>query len=298
MILKSMDTFIEIAKQKQKKKIVVAAAEDEQVLIAVSEAKKEGIAEPILVGNIQKIEEIAKNINFNLEDIEIIEEIESAGASKRAVSIIREGHAQILMKGMVSTADFLRAILDKDYGLRNGELLSHIAFFETSAYHKLIAITDAAQNIAPTFEEKISIIKNSIDFYHHLGIDYPKIAILAAVENVNPKMEATIHAALLTRMNQRNQIKGCIIDGPLAFDNAVSKEACEHKGIISDVGGDPDLLVGPDIEASNVLYKSFTYFANALVAAIILGATCPIVLTSRADSERSKFLSITLAACY
>ncbi|MGA2298988.1 MAG: bifunctional enoyl-CoA hydratase/phosphate acetyltransferase [FCB group bacterium] len=298
MFLKSLNTFIEIASQKPKKKIVVAAAEDEPVMEAVFAASKDGIVAPILIGDKNKIEYVAKNINFSLKNIEIIEEKIPAIACKKAVELIRQNKAHILMKGLVGTADFLKAVLDKENGLRNGNLLSHIGFFETSYYHKLLAVTDAAQNIAPTLEEKVSIIENSIDLFHRLGIDTPKIAVIGAVETISPKMITTIDAALLTMMNKRKQIIGCIIDGPLAFDNAVSLEAAKHKGIVSEVSGDVDLLLAPDIEAGNILYKSLTYFGGATVAALILGATVPIVLTSRSDSERSKLMSIALAASY
>jgi phosphate butyryltransferase len=298
MILKSMESFLEIAESKPKKKIVVAAAEDDCALLAISTAKKDGIADPILVGNKKKIEELASNIKFDLTDVEIIEENDKVTAAKIAVKLIRDGYGQILMKGMIGSAEFLKAVLDKEFGLRKGDLLSHIAFFEIPKYHKLIALSDAAQNINPTLDEKISIIKNAIDFFHRLGVENPKIAILSAVENVNFKMESTVHAALIAQMNHRNQLDGCIIDGPLAFDVAISKSACEHKGLKTDVGGDSDFLLVPDIVSGNVLYKSFTYFANATVAAIILGAKVPIVLTSRADTERSKLLSLALAACF
>lgn len=298
MELKSLNTFIEIAKTKPRKKIAVAAAEDEQVLAAVKDAIQEKIAEPILIGNKSKIEQIAAELDFNLSGIEIIEENVPALAALKAVKEVREGNAHILMKGMVATADYLRAILQKDDGLRKGSLLSHVGFFESDYYHKLIAVTDAAQNVAPDITEKIAIIQNSVDLYHRLGIEQPKIAIVAAIEGVNPKMQATMDAAAIVVMNRRKQIKGCLIDGPLAFDNAVSKEAAEHKGIESDVAGDVDLIVTPDIEAGNVLYKSLTYFGGATVAAVILGASVPVVLTSRADSDRSKLMSIALAACY
>jgi phosphate butyryltransferase len=298
MVLKSLNSFIEIAKQKPKKKIVIAAAEDQPVLEAVRDAQKEGIADPIFVGNKKKIVEIAKKISFDISIIELIDEESPAMSSKIAVKLIREGKAQILMKGLVSSPDYLKAVLDKDNGLRKGELLSHIGFFETQNYHKVLALTDAAQNIAPDLNEKRSIITNAVDLFHRLGIKIPKVAVIAAVESVNLKMEATIHAALLTMMNKRKQIRGCIIDGPLAFDNAVSAEAAEHKGIESEVSGDVDLVVAPNIEVANALYKSFTYIGGATVAAVILGATVPIILTSRADSDRSKLMSIALAASY
>lgn len=298
MELKSLDMFVEIAASKPKKTIAVAAAEDEPVLQAVSAAKKAGIADAILVGNTEKIKKIAEELNIDLNGYEIVEEQDPATSAKKAVKLVIEGKAQIIMKGLVSTADFLRAILNKEAGLRKGELLSHIGFFDPPAYHKVIALTDAAQNINPTLEEKVGIIKNAVDLFHRIGIDCPKVSMLGAVENVNPKMESTLHSAIITQMNRRKQIKGCIIDGPLAFDNAVSKEATEHKGIVSEVAGDTDLLVAPNIEVGNVLYKCFTYFSNATVAAVILGAAVPIVLTSRADSDRSKLMSIALAASF
>ncbi len=296
MVLKTLNSFIEIAKQKPKKKIAVAAAEDQPVLEAVRDARAEGIAEPVLVGNRKRITEIAGQIQFDLSGIDLIDEINPAMASKIAVSLIRDGKAQILMKGLVNSADYLKAILDKENGLRKGDLLSHIGFVETPNYHKVLALTDAAQNIAPDLNEKKSIISNAVDIFHRLGVNNPKVALIAAVESVNPKMEATLHAAALTMMNRRKQIKGCIIDGPLAFDNAVSAEAAEHKGIDSEVAGDADLIVAPNIEVANALYKSFTYLAGATVASITLGAAAPVVLTSRADSERSKLMSIALAA--
>ncbi len=298
MELKSLNTFIEIAKRKPKKKIAVVAAGDLPVLKAVIDAHSEGIADAVLVGNRRKIEQIANDNQFNISSFEIINEENSVRCARICVELIRDGKAQILMKGLAGTADFLRAILDKENGLHRGGLLSHIGFFETKYYHKLIALTDAAQNIAPDLNEKIAIINNSVDMFHRLGIDNPKIAVLAAIEGVNPKMPATVDAALLTMMNRRGQIKGCLIDGPLAFDNAVSQQAAKHKGISSEVSGEADLLVAPNIEAGNVLYKSLTYFGGAIVASITLGADAPVVLTSRSDSDKSKLMSIALAASY
>jgi len=298
MELKSLNAFIELAKNKSRKRIAVAAAEDSPVLMAIRDAVGENLIEPILIGNRLKIQSIADEIGFDISKFEILDENEPAKSAILAVTLVREGHAEILMKGMVGTAEYLRAILNKDSGLRSGDLLSHIGFFELAAYHKLVALTDAAQNVAPDLNEKVSIIKNSVHCFHNLGINEPKVALIAAIEGVNPKMQATIDAAAITMMNRRKQIKGCLIDGPLAFDNAISREASSHKGIISDVAGDADLIVAPNIEVGNALYKSFTYFARATVAAIILGAAVPIVLTSRADSDKSKLMSIALAASY
>jgi len=295
MEIKKLETFLEIAASKPKKTIVVAAAEDEPVLQAINAANNAGLANAILVGNKEKIINCAKSNEIDSSQFEIIDEADPAQSAKKAVSFIRNGEAQVLMKGLVGTAEFLRAVLNKENGLRKGDLLSHIGFFDPPAYHKVIALTDAAQNIAPTLEEKVMILKNAIELFNKLGVSTPKVALLAAVENVNMKMESTVHSAILTQMNRRKQIKNCIIDGPLAFDNAISKEATEHKGIVSEVAGDADLLFAPNIEVANSLYKCFTYFASATVAATILGAVCPIVLTSRADSDRSKLMSIALS---
>jgi len=295
MIIKSLELFLEIAKSRPKRTVAVAAAEDEPVLQAITVAEKEGIANAILVGDTEKIKKYADELKLDISHLEIVDEKDPAKSAKIAVNLIRENAAQVLMKGLVSTADFLRAVLNKEQGLRKDDLLSHIGFFEVPAYHKVIALTDAAQNIAPNLDEKIAILKNAISVFHKLGVENPKVALLGAVETVNSKMENTLHAAIITQMNRRKQIKGCTIDGPLAFDNAVSLEATQHKGIESPVAGDADLLFAPNIEVGNVLYKCFTYFANATVAATILGAACPIVLTSRADTDKSKLLSIALS---
>lgn len=295
-MLKSLTTLLELAKQKGVCRIVVAAAADKHVLDAIMTAKKEGFAEPILVGEKSIIESIAKEIGFDLSDVNIIDIADPYLASVEAVSLIRNKKADILMKGLVGTGPMLKAVLDKENGLRKGASLSHVALFETQFYHKLLGVTDAAMNVAPEFDEKVSLIKNAIEVFHKLGINEPKVAIIGAVETVNPKMEATVHAAMLTMMNRRKQIKGCIIDGPLALDNAVSAESANHKGIVSDVAGDADLIVTPDINTGNVLYKSMNFLGGATTAAVIMGAKVPIVLTSRADSEKSKLMSIALAA--
>ncbi len=296
MELKSLDHLVEIAGKKPKKKIAVAAAEDEPALKAVMNAVNENIIEPVLFGKKGEIEKAAEQIEMDLSGVEIHNEKDPVTAANSCVKYIRDGGAQIFMKGHISTADFLRAILNKEYGLRQGALLSHCAFFEIKHYHKLLGLTDAAQNIAPDLDEKIAIAKNAVEIFHKVGVENPKVAALAAIEGVNSKMQTTIEAAALSQMSRRKQIKGCTIDGPLAFDNAISKEAAEHKGIESDVAGDADLLFAPNIEVGNVLYKSLTYFARATVAAVILGASVPVVLTSRSDSDRSKMMSIALAA--
>lgn len=298
MSLTSLDAFIKIAKSKPKKTMAVAAAEDLPVLQAVAEANQQGIADAILVGDEEKIRAIAADINYDLTNVKIIDEKNPTLAARIAVAEVNAGRANILMKGLVGSADYLRAIIDKEKGLRTGGIMSHVGFFQVKAYPKLIGLTDAAQNVAPDINDKVAIMKNAVDLMHRLGVAEPKVAVLAAVETVNPKMPATMDAATLVQMNRRKQIKGCIIDGPLALDNAVSAEAAEHKGIVSEVAGDADLFFVPDIEAGNIFYKAMTYLMDATVGAVILGAKVPIVLTSRADSHQSKFYSIALAACY
>ncbi len=298
MNITKLDDLVKIASAKGKKTVAVAAADDDHVLHAISAARKAGIIEAIFVGHAENINKIAGAENIDISGIQIIDEPNAAVAAKKAVEVVNNGNAQILMKGLVSTADFLRAVLNKEVGLRTNNLLSHIGLFELPNYHKLLALTDAAQNVAPTFEEKIQILNNSVSCLNRLGVACPKVAVLAAVETVNPKMEVTIHASMMVQMNRRKQIKNCIIDGPLALDNAVSKEACDHKGIVSEVGGDADLLFAPNIEVGNALYKAFNYLAGGTIAGAILGAKVPIVLTSRADSNRSKYMSIALAASY
>ncbi len=295
-MIKKLNDLVKIAKGKTTRRIAVAAAADPDVMEAIQNAAQEGITEPVLVGNETKIREIAGNIGFDLSGIEIINIPDKHDASVEAVRLIKEGKAEILMKGLVSTGILLKAVLDKEHGLRKGALLSHVALFETLYYHKLLGVTDAAMNVNPDLLEKISIIKNAIEVFHKLGNPNPKVAIVGSVETINPKMEATMHAATISMMNYRKQITGCIIDGPLAIDGAVSKRASEIKNITSEVAGDVDIILAPNIDGANILYKSLNFLGGATSAAVIMGATAPIVLTSRGDAERSKFLSIALAA--
>ncbi len=295
-MLNRLDELTERARSGRIRRLVVAASADEPVLDAVRIASEDGIVVPILIGDVEKTKELCQRIGFNIEGIELVEASDGYRASCLAVEMIRNGRADIMMKGHVSTGPLLKAILDKEQGLRKGGLLSHVALFETPHYHKLIGVTDAAMNVAPTFEEKVEIVRNGVDAFHKLGISEPKVAALGAVETVNPKMEATTHAAMLTMMNRRGQIKGCLVDGPLALDNAVSKEAATHKGIHSEVAGDADILLAPDINSGNILYKSLGFLGGAVSAAVLMGAQVPVVLTSRSDSNRSKLLSISLAA--
>jgi phosphate butyryltransferase len=296
MALKHLSEFKNLLGKQQRKRLVLAAAEDLNALSAVMKAGVDGIIEPILVGDKDELLKLAAENNFDLSNIRMVHEPDPNQATEIAVKMVRSGQAEVLMKGNVGTSTLLKAVLNKEWGLRSGSLLSHIAFFEIKNYHKIIAVTDVAMNIEPNLQEKIAIVNNSVGCLNRLGYDMPKVAILGAVEKVNENMRATLDAALMSKMNQRDQIEHCIIDGPLAFDNAVSLESAIHKGIKSEIAGDTDLLVMPDIEVGNVLYKSLVFFADAKVAAVILGATAPIVLTSRSDSDEAKYDSIMLAA--
>jgi phosphate butyryltransferase len=249
-----------------------------------------------LVGDREKTFGMAEILNLDISKFDFVEASSPLEAIKTSVKMVHDKKADVLMKGKVGTSDMLHSVLNKDYGLRSGKLLSHFAYFEVETYHKLIAVTDVAMNIAPKLKEKIEILNNSVRVLNNLGIEKPKVAVLGAVEKVNTEMTATLDAALLSKMNQRDQILNCIVDGPLAFDNAISFESAKHKEIKSDVAGDTDLLLMPDIEVGNVLYKSLVFFARAKVASMIVGASAPIVLTSRSDSEQAKFDSILLAA--
>lgn len=294
-MLHKMSELYERAQKAENKILALAGAHDSHALGAVCEAYSKNLITPILVGDKEQILKTAENENLDISKFEIIDEKSVAGSVKAAVELVSSGKAQILMKGKVGTSDILRGVLNDEWGLKTGNILSHFVIFELSPYHKMIAVTDAAMNIAPTLQEKIGIINNAVTYMHRLGTDNPKVALLGAVETVNPKMPATTDAALLTVMNRRKQITGCILDGPLAFDNAINKASAEHKGIVSEVAGDADILFTPDIEAGNILYKALTFMGGQL-AAVILGAKAPIVLTSRADSEEAKLNSIVLAA--
>lgn len=294
-MFKSFADIIAAARQKGKAKIAVAAAADADVLTAVNEAKNEGIADAILVGDAGKIREICQLNGFNADSFTIEHVPDVKMAAKRAARLVREGHAKVMMKGFVGTADFMRAVLDKTDGLGSGRLISHVVVFEAAGYERLMLLSDAAINIAPDLGQKIQIIENALQITSAVGILKPRVAMLAAVETVSPSMKATEDAAIISKMAERGQIRGCFIDGPLALDNAVSAVAAEHKGIAGDVAGKADLLLVPDIEAGNVLFKSLVYFANAQIGGVVVGATAPVVMTSRTDSPKAKLNSIALA---
>jgi len=296
--VKDFNEIIEHVKSKGTKILSVAVANDKGVLMAVKGAVDKGIVKPILVGKEDEIRQISKEIGFVLDDIEVIDVEDIKDASLKAVELVSSNKADFLMKGMVDTSILLKAVLDKEVGLRTGKTLSHSAVFFVDKYHKMLIITDAAMNIAPDVDKKKEILENSVDFAHSLGIDNPKCAVICAKEKVNPAMVHTVDAGQLVKLNEEGQIKGCIVGGPFALDNAISKEAAIHKGIDHEVAGDADVLLMPTIEAGNVLYKALAFLASSKSAGVILGAAAPIVLTSRADSEEAKLNSIALAAIH
>jgi len=291
-----LSELIAVAKSKTIRRVAVAAAADEPVLLALQEAMRQKIVIPVLVGNTEEIKRIANKIELNLDGIDIIEEQNPNIAAVKAVEQIRLGNADVLMKGLVGSGPFLKAVLDGEKGLRKSKTLSHVAFFESPYYHKLIGLSDAALNVEPEFAEKVAILNNGVEAFRKLGIKTPKVAVIGAVETVNPKMQPSTDAALMTMMNKRNQITNCIVDGPLALDNAVSAEAAHHKGIESPVAGDVDLILTPDIYSANIMYKTLNFMGGSFSAAVIMGAKVPVVLTSRSDSDKSKFMSIVVAA--
>ncbi|MCJ7578399.1 MAG: bifunctional enoyl-CoA hydratase/phosphate acetyltransferase [candidate division Zixibacteria bacterium] len=298
--MKSLNDILDLAKKIGPKKVAVALAEDEEILLALEQARKEKIIQGILVGTKEKIEKLAIKNKIDIQKFEIEEETDGFVASLKCSELINRGEADLMMKGLVRTAHFMKAILDKEKGLGTGKLLSHVAVFEIPRYPKLLMITDAAINISPSLMEKAQIIQNAVDVLHFLGIETPLVACIAAVEKVNPeKMPATVDCACLSKMAQRGQIKGAVVDGPLGLDNAISEKSAEIKGIKSQVAGNADIILCPNIETGNAIYKTLIEFAFAKCAAIVAGTKVPVILTSRADSHETKFMSIALgvASC-
>ncbi len=255
------------------------------------DAGQQGLIRPILVGPRATIEAVARDNKLDLAGAEVVEVEESHAAAARAVALVREGKAELIMKGSLHSDEILGAVIARDTGLRTGRRLSHVFVMDVPTYHKVLIVTDGAINIAPTLEDKADIAQNAIDLAHTFGIKRPKVAILAAVETVTTKMPATIDAASLCKMAERGQITGALLDGPLAFDNAISRDAAKVKKIDSEVAGDPDILLAPDLEAGNMMAKMLTFLANADSAGLVLGARVPVILTSRADSVRSRIAS-------
>lgn len=275
--------------------VSIAGAADDEVIRAVKLATEHGLSRFMLFGDAREIRRLCALYNIEESLVDILHATGEAEIAKRAALAVKQHEADVLMKGMVSTSIFMKAVLNREAGLRTTKTLSHVALFQIPNRDQLIGVTDAAIHIAPTLEDKVSIIHNAVEALHRIGYTRPRVAALSAVEVVNPQMNATIDAALLTQMNRRGQIKGCVVDGPLALDNAVDMIAAKQKGVDGDVAGQADLLVVPYIEVGNVLYKSIMYFAEAQVAAIVVGASAPVVLTSRADTAEAKVYSLAFA---
>lgn len=293
---KTFDEVLSKVKQGKIRTVAVAVAQDEPVLEAVKAAKEQGIANAILVGDEKAIKEIAKQINMDLQGFEIVHEENIVKAALKAVELVSTGKADMVMKGLIDTANFLRAVLNKEIGLRTGKLMSHVAVFEIPKYDRLIFMTDAAFNMYPDIKAKIDIINNSVSVAKAIGVDMPKVAPICAVEVVNPDMPATIDASILSKMNDRGQIKGCVVDGPFALDIALSMEAAKHKKVGGQVAGQADIMLLPNIEAANVMYKTLTYTTESKNGGLLVGTSAPVIVTSRADSFETKLNSIALAA--
>ncbi len=294
MPIRSFSQLVELARKRGPKTVAVAAAAQEAVLLAVNEAEEQGIADVILIGDQPQIERIGHENGVNLGRLDIIHEPDPIHSARQTMSLINQGRAQIAMKGAIQTADFLRAALDRQNGLRAGRLVSHVAAFDIPSWDRLILVSDAGVVVAPTLEQKGDIVRNAIDVAHRLGILQPKVALLAATETVSPKIPATVDAAALSKMADRKQIVGGIVDGPLTLDSAISQASATIKGIDSPVAGQADVLIAPDIEAGNLLAKGIVYFSQAYMAGVIVGARAPIILPSRSDTHKAKLIAISM----
>ncbi|MGD9049224.1 MAG: bifunctional enoyl-CoA hydratase/phosphate acetyltransferase [Anaerolineae bacterium] len=294
MPIRTFSELLEAAQAKGPKTIAVAAAHQSEVMLAGLDAEVAGLAEVILVGDSDRIRQIASAEGFDISRMEVIHAPQHREAAWTVMKLVSDGQAEIAMKGRVETSDFLRAALSKELGLRTGRLFSHVAAFEIPGFDRLIFISDAGVIVAPDLEQKVQIVQNAIYVAHAMDINMPRVAVLAATEVVNPKIPTTLDAANLSKMADRGQIKGGLVDGPLALDNAISPESVQIKGIKSEVAGHADILIAPDIEAGNVLAKAITYFAQGKMAGVVVGGRCPLILPSRSDTREAKLVSLAL----
>jgi phosphate butyryltransferase len=294
MPIRTFTELLEAARAKGPKTIAVAAGHQSEVMLAGLDAEEAGLAELVLVGDSKLTRAIAASEGFDISRMELIHEPRPQDAAYQVMKLVSEGKVDIAMKGKVETSEFLRAALSKELGLRTGRLFTHVAAFEIPGFDRLIFISDAGVVVAPDLEAKVQIVQNAILVAHGLGIDLPRVAVLAATEVVNPKIPTTLDAANLSKMADRGQIRGGLVDGPLALDNAISPESAQIKGIKSEVAGYADILIAPDIEAGNVLAKAITYFAQGKMAGVVVGARCPLILPSRSDTRENKLISLAL----
>jgi phosphate butyryltransferase len=294
MPIRTFPALLEAARAKGPKIVAVAAAHQSEVMLAGLDAEVAGLAEVILVGDGDQIRQIATDENFDISRMEVIHAPQHHEAAWTVMKLVSDGQAEIAMKGKVETSDFLRAALSRELGLRTGRLFTHVAAFEIPGFDRLIFISDAGVIVAPDLEQKVQIVQNAIYVAHAMDINMPRVAVLAATEVVNPKIPTTLDAANLSKMADRGQIQGGLVDGPLALDNAISPESVQIKGIKSEVAGYADILITPDIEAGNVLAKAITYFAQGKMAGVVVGARCPLILPSRSDTREAKLVSLAL----
>jgi phosphate acetyltransferase len=294
-MIRKLQELVNLARKNPPTRVAVAAAAHELVLESVQRGMELGLIDPLLVGREEDIREKADAIGWRLKDEQVVSTPTNKAAAAAAVDLVREGKAQVLMKGYLHTDEMLHAVLRPETGLRTDRLLSHVFVLEVPTYHKLLLITDAAININPDITQKASITQNAVDLARRLGVELPKVAALSSIETINPNIPSTVHAACLSKMAERGQIRGAIVDGPLAFDLAISAEAAEEKGIKSPVSGDVDVVVVPDLDAGNILSKNLEYLASAQMAGIVMGASAPVVLTSRSDPPRARVYSLALA---
>jgi phosphate butyryltransferase len=292
---KSLDELVAAARSEGPASIAVAAGQDPDVLQALKQAQSMGLAEGILVGDRSRMEPMVEKVGLELAPDQLIHEPDQARAAKKAIGLIREGRASLLMKGKINTSTLIRAVLDRETGLRTGRLLSQVIVFQVPGIQRLMVMTDAAINIAPNLAQKAEICRNAIEVAHAIGVTKPNLAVLCALEFVNPEMPATLDAAGLTLMNRRGQISGAYVEGPIALDSPLSRFAAERKGIDSPLVEATDIFLAPDIEAANILYRAILYFARGESGGIVLGARVPLILLSRAETPETKIRSIALA---
>lgn len=297
MVYHSFDELV--AKVKgcpDRKRMAVAAAGDKHTLEAVLHARKEGIIEPVLVGDKPVIVKILEQLGESVPEEDIYDEAELSAACEKAVALVREGKADFLMKGKVDTGVILKAVVNKEHGLGKGGVMSHFTMFEVPTYHKILLPVDGGMVTYPTLEQKKAIIENTVGALRDMGYECPKVGVLSCIEKVNPKMPETVDARELQEMNERGEIAGCIVEGPISYDCAVNREIAQLKGLDSRIAGDVDVLVAPNIHAGNIMGKMLTCTCNAKLAGFVVGARCPIVLTSRGSSAEEKYLSIVISA--
>lgn len=284
------------ARNKGRLRVAVAYPCSPDSLAAALAAHEDGMIDPLLVGPRQKIEAIAATLKISLDGLDFVDtEDDPVAASRKAVAVARAGDATALMKGSQHTDELMGAVVPREADMRTSKRMSHVFWFDLPAYHKPLMITDAVVNITPVLKDKIAIVENAIDFAHAIKIAEPKIAMLSAVEFVNPAIASSVDAGEIAKLARAGQFKGALVDGPFGFDNAISKAAAATKGVTSPVAGDPDILLVPNLDVGNILYKSFIYIGGGECAGVILGARVPIILTSRSDSRRARIASCALA---